>query len=58
MREIVLVTDARYVSERVLELTFSDGIKAKIDYSDWIEKYPFFEPLKNPEYFKDFSLDG
>lgn len=58
MRDIVLVRDAQYVSERVLELTFSDGLKAKIDYSDWIEKYPFFEPLKDIEYFRNFSLDG
>ncbi len=58
MRDIVLVRDAQYVSGRILELTFNDGLKAKIDYSDWIEKYPFFEPLKDTEYFKNFSLDG
>lgn len=58
MRDIIFVTNAQYVSGRVLELTFSDGIKAPIDYSDWIEKYPFFSPLKDAEYFKNFSLDG
>lgn len=58
MGEIIVVTKASYVSGAILELTFSDGIKAEIDFSVWIEKYPFFEPLRNIEYFKQFSLDG
>jgi hypothetical protein len=58
MSEIIVVTKAEYVSGAILELTFSDGIKAKIDFSGWVEKYPFFEPLRDIEYFKNFSLDG
>lgn len=55
---MVLVTAARYVSGYTLEVSFSDGIKAEIDFSDWIDKFPFFAPLKDIEYFKNFSLDG
>lgn len=58
MKDIIVVTKARHVSGRVLELTFSDGLKASIDFSLWIEKYPFFELLNNEDYFKNFSLDG
>ena len=58
MTDIIVVTKARYLSAQVLELTFSDGLKAEVDFSTWIERYPFFEPLKNPDYFKNFSLDG
>ncbi len=58
MRDIVLVTDAHYVSGRILELTFNDGVTAQIDYSQWIEKTPYFAPLKDTEYFRNFSLDG
>jgi hypothetical protein len=58
MGEIVVVTNAKYVSGKILELTFSDGVKAEVDFSDWIEKYPFFEPMKDTDYFKNFSLDG
>jgi len=58
MKNIIVVTDARYVSNYTLELTFSDGIKGEIDFSGWIEKYPYFEPLKSMDYFKNFSLDG
>jgi hypothetical protein len=57
-RDIIVVTNARYVYNYVLELTFSDGIQAEIDFSDWIEKYPYFEPLKSMDYFRNFSLDG
>jgi len=39
-------------------LTFNDGVKADVDFSGWIEKYPFFVPLKETEYFKNFALDG
>ncbi|HEV7643151.1 MAG TPA: DUF2442 domain-containing protein [Pyrinomonadaceae bacterium] len=58
MKELVLITAARYVSGYTLEVSFSDGIKAEIDFSGWIEKFPFFAPLKDIEYFKNFSLDG
>lgn len=58
MSEIIVVTKAQYISGRVLALTFSDGIRAEVDFTPWIDKYPFFEPLKGAEYFKDFTLDG
>lgn len=58
MSDIIVVTKAEYISDYLLELTFNDGVKAAIDFSKWIERYPFFEPLKNIDYFKNFSLDG
>ena len=56
--EIITVTDARYVRGYILEVTFSNGVRGEIDYSHWIEKYPHFAPLKDLDYFRDFSLDG
>lgn len=58
MKNIVTVTKAVYVDGRSVELTFNDGAKGVVDFSVWINKYPFFEPLKDAEYFKNFSLDG
>lgn len=58
MKDLILVTSARYVSDYTLELTFNDGIKAEIDFTDWINKYPFFKPLQDIEYFRRFTLDG
>lgn len=54
---IIVVTKAVYVRDRVLELSFSDGLKGRVDFSDWIDRFPFFEPLKEAAYFKNFSLD-
>jgi len=58
MKGLILVISAHYVSGYTLELTFNDGLKAEIDFTDWIKKYPFFKPLENIDYFKNFSLDG
>lgn len=56
--ELIVVTKAEYADGYTLSLTFSDGLKANVDFSKWVEKYPFFEPLKDLTYFKNFSLDG
>jgi hypothetical protein len=58
MGDLIVVKKAQYVSGNILELTFSDGMKAEVDFLIWMEKYPFFEPLKNIDYFQNFSLDG
>lgn len=57
-KDLITVTKAKYIRDLVLELTFSDGIKADVDFAGWIEKYPFFAPLNDPDYFRGFSLDG
>jgi hypothetical protein len=58
MNDVTVVTKAEYVSSYTLSLTFGDGVRADVDFSRWIGKYPFFAPLKDVEYFKNFSLDG
>ena len=58
MKDLILVTSARYLFDYTLELTFNDGLKAEIDFTYWIEKYPFFKSLENIDYFKTFALDG
>jgi hypothetical protein len=58
MGQVVVVTKAEYVSGKTLDITFSDGVRAEIDFSGWIERFPFFAPLKDPDYFRNFTLDG
>ncbi len=58
MKDLILVTSVRYSFDYTLKLTFSDNLQAEIDFTDWIKKYPFFKPLENIDYFKNFSLDG
>ena len=38
-------------------VTFNDGVENTIDFSEWLTG-PIFEPLKEPEYFARFFLDG
>lgn len=47
---------ARYVGGYRLELTFEDGRVGEIDLEDeiWGE---VFEPLRDPDQFKDFRVD-
>ena len=58
MDKVIVVTKAEYVSGLTLDITFSDGVRAEIDFSGWISRYPFFAPLKDPDYFRTFALDG
>ena len=51
------VTAARHVRDNVVEITFNDGTTAHVDLSDSLEG-PIFEPLKDIEYFKLFSIEG
>jgi hypothetical protein len=58
MEDVIVVTKAQYTKEYKLALTFSDGLSAEVDFSEWIEKYPFFSPLRDLAYFKKLSVDG
>ena len=51
------VTDARHVRDHFVTITFNDGTSADIDLSDSLDG-PIFEPLKDVEYFKSFSIVG
>ncbi len=58
MSELIVVTKAIHIDGHKLELTFSDGVRSVVDFSSWIERFPFFKPLKDINYFKSFQLDG
>ncbi len=40
-----------------IRITFADGSEKTIDFSQWLDG-PIFEPLKDPEYFRRFFIDG
>ena len=54
--ELIKVTDARYIKGYEIEFEFSDGKKKTIDLYDEL-KGDIFEPLKDPDYFKNFKLN-
>jgi hypothetical protein len=56
--ELVWITNAKYVGEYRLELTFSNGKVKVFDAKDYIESHPLFAALKDKQLFSRFQLDG
>lgn len=57
MNALPNVIDAEYRGEFKIRLLFNDGVEGTVDFSDWLIGEAF-EPLKEPEYFVQFFLDG
>ncbi|MGK2858897.1 MAG: DUF2442 domain-containing protein [Thermoanaerobaculia bacterium] len=57
MKDLVVVTQATYVSGHRLRLRFSDGVEKTVDFSRWLGGR-VFEPLRDIAYFKGFFLSG
>ena len=56
MPSLVHVTSVEVIAEHRLRLTFEDGAQGEIDASAW-EWRGVFEPLEDPEYFRQASLN-
>jgi hypothetical protein len=54
--ELIKVVHAKYIEGYKIEFQFSNGLTKTIDLSDEIYG-EIFEPLKDIEYFKKFSLN-
>ena len=51
------VIEAKHVNNHHLQLKFSDGSSGEIDLASELNT-PIFQPLRDLEYFKSFSLRG
>jgi len=51
------VIRAEYRGGYRIRLTFNDNSEKTIDFQQWLDG-PIFEPLKDPDYFRKFFLDG
>ena len=56
MNPNVRVLDARYLHGYRVWLRFDDGLEGEINLSDVLWG-PVFEPLKDPAYFANFTVD-
>jgi hypothetical protein len=56
MTELVHVTAVEVVGDHRLRLAFEDGVDGEVDLSSWNWR-GVFEPLADPEYFRQVSLD-
>jgi hypothetical protein len=54
--EINRISGARVLDSHVIELRFSDGYVGQIDLTPALWG-PVFEPLKNPESFRQFRIE-
>lgn len=57
MNTLPSVVSADYRGAFKIHLSFNDGISATVDFSEWLSG-PIFEPLKDPNYFARFFIDG
>ena len=57
MKFLPSVVHAEHRGGFQLHVVFNDGSENTIDFEQWLEG-PMFEPLKNPDYFKRFFIDG
>jgi hypothetical protein len=57
MDVIPAVVRAEHAGDFKIRLVFNDGVEGTVDFSDWL-KGTVFEPLKDPEYFSRFFIDG
>ena len=51
------VIRAEYRGGFRIHVTFNDHAEKTIDFRQWLDG-PVFEPLKTPEYFRRFFIDG
>jgi hypothetical protein len=57
MTTLPSVIRAEYRGGYRIRLTFNDNQQKTIDFRSWLDG-PDFEPLKDPDYFSRFFLDG
>ncbi len=57
MTSLPVVVHAEYRSGFRIRLTFNDGSEKTVDFQRWLLG-PVFEPVRDPDYFKGFFLDG
>lgn len=54
---MINIKSAKYVSDYILELTFSTGEVKRFDFSSLYNE-GICKKLQDKDYFKDFTLDG
>jgi uncharacterized protein DUF2442 len=54
--ELARITQAEPLGDFVLRLTFSDGLVRELDFAGLLEG-GVFEPLQDPEYFAQVTVD-
>jgi hypothetical protein len=48
----------RHSQGYVYHIEFDDGLAGDVDFSEYIEKGPIFEPLRDPAFFREARIEG
>jgi hypothetical protein len=57
IRFLPSVVSAKHRGDFRVHLTYNDEVEATVDFAQWLEG-PVFEPLKQPDYFARFFVEG
>lgn len=51
------VVSATFVGDHRIELVFDDGERGVVDFSKYLDRGGVFERLRDPEFFRSFTVD-
>jgi hypothetical protein len=52
------VKSIEYRGRRVFHIEFDDGLQGDVDFSEYLDRGPVFEPLKDEAFFRSASIEG
>ena len=52
------VTKIKYREAYVFHIVFDDGVRGDVNLSEYLDKGPMFQPLKNKAFFQSAKIDG
>lgn len=52
------VTSIKYVKGYIYRLGFDDGLVGEVDFTEYLNKGPIFEPLADLEFFCKATIEG
>lgn len=52
------VKEIKYETGYSYLIVFDDGVRAVIDFSDYLQRGPVFEPLRDIEFFRQARIEG
>lgn len=57
MMKFLHIDQAKYLNDFEIWVRFNDGTEGSVDLQDNLQG-PIFEPLRDPNYFRSFKLEG